>query len=50
MVPTAPWRPPQSVEFQKGDVRNEEAVDLALEGIDRVIHLAAKVGLGVDVG
>ena len=31
-------------------MRDASAVDSALEGIDRVIHLAAKVGLGVDVG
>ncbi len=44
------WRPPADVEFQQGDVRDAGAVDSALDGIDRVIHLAAKVGLGVDVG
>jgi dTDP-L-rhamnose 4-epimerase len=43
------WRPPSGVEFQQGDVRDAEAVDAALAGIDRVIHMAAKVGLGVDV-
>ncbi|MDE9364762.1 NAD-dependent epimerase/dehydratase family protein [Luteipulveratus sp. YIM 133132] len=31
------------------DVRNGEAVEQALDGVDVVIHLAAKVGLGVDV-
>jgi dTDP-L-rhamnose 4-epimerase len=44
------WRPPAEVEFQQGDVRDPSAIDTALAGIDRVIHLAAKVGLGVDVG
>lgn len=43
------WRPPEGVAFQQGDVRDAEAVDKALAGIDAVIHLAAKVGLGVDV-
>ena len=32
------------------DVRDASAVDRALEGVDAVLHLAAKVGLGVDVG
>jgi nucleoside-diphosphate-sugar epimerase len=31
-------------EFIKGDVRNEEEIDKALEGIDAVVHLAAIVG------
>jgi len=31
------------------DVRNAEAVDTAVAGVDGVCHLAAKVGLGVDV-
>lgn len=43
------WAPPSDVEFQRGDVRDAHVVDKALEGIDGVIHLAAKVGLGVDV-
>jgi dTDP-L-rhamnose 4-epimerase len=32
-----------------GDVRDATAVDSALRGVDAVVHLAAKVGLGVDV-
>ncbi|MEV5966791.1 NAD-dependent epimerase/dehydratase family protein [Kribbella sp. NPDC051952] len=32
-----------------GDVRDAETVRRALDGIDTVIHLAAKVGLGVDL-
>jgi len=44
------WQPPAGVELQKGDVRDPQAIDDALKGIDAVIHLAAKVGLGVDVG
>ena len=43
------WRPPNSIEFQQGDVRDEAAVARALDGVEAVIHLAAKVGLGVDV-
>jgi len=32
-----------------GDVRDAETVERALHGIDTVVHLAAKVGLGVDL-
>ena len=32
-----------------GDVRDGSAVDAALAGVEAVCHLAAKVGLGVDV-
>lgn len=32
------------------DVRDADAVDETVRGVDAVIHLAAKVGLGVDVG
>ena len=36
------------VDVQIGDVTRADDVDAALEGCDTVIHLAAKVGLGVD--
>lgn len=36
-------------ELQAGDVRDAAAVDRALSGVEAVIHLAAKVGLGVAV-
>jgi dTDP-L-rhamnose 4-epimerase len=32
----------------RGDVTNAEQVDAALEGVDAVVHQAAKVGLGVS--
>lgn len=40
----------EGAELIVADVRDGKAVDRALEGIDGVLHLAAKVGLGVDVG
>jgi dTDP-L-rhamnose 4-epimerase len=43
------WRP-ADVELCVADVRDGPALDRALAGIDAVLHLAAKVGLGVDVG
>jgi dTDP-L-rhamnose 4-epimerase len=46
----AQWRPPEGVEFIVGDLRDASALDKSLLGIDAVLHLAAKVGLGVDVG
>ncbi len=42
------WTPPSGVEFLLGDVRDPDAVDRAVKGVDAVLHLAAKVGLGVD--
>ena len=39
------WR----VELVVGDVRDAEALDRVLAGADAVVHLAAKVGLGVDL-
>jgi dTDP-L-rhamnose 4-epimerase len=40
----------EGAELVVADVRNANAVDHALEGVEAVVHLAAKVGLGVDVG
>ncbi|MFG2818694.1 NAD-dependent epimerase/dehydratase family protein [Kitasatospora sp. NPDC048365] len=39
---------PDGVEFVHGDVRDADAVDRALAGVDAVSHQAAMVGLGVD--
>ena len=36
-------------ELTVADVRDAAAIDRALEGVEAVLHLAAKVGLGVDV-
>ena len=36
-------------EMRVGDVRDPIAVETALNGVEAVLHLAAKVGLGVDV-
>jgi dTDP-L-rhamnose 4-epimerase len=43
------WTPPSGVELVTADVRDAGAIDRALAGVDAVLHLAAKVGLGVDV-
>lgn len=48
-VHSEPWTAPDGVELQVGDVRDPAVVDRALNGVDSVLHLAAKVGLGVDV-
>jgi dTDP-L-rhamnose 4-epimerase len=42
------WTPPGGVEFVHGDVRDRDIVDRAVNGVDAVVHLAARVGLGVD--
>ena len=43
------WQPPGGVDFLQGDVREPAVLARALRDRDAVIHLAAKVGLGVDV-
>lgn len=37
---------PEGVEFVQGDVRDRDALAKALQGVDRVVHLAAEVGVG----
>jgi dTDP-L-rhamnose 4-epimerase len=37
---------PDSVTFIRGNVGDADAVDRALEGVERVVHLAAAVGVG----
>lgn len=43
-------RPLPGAEMIVADVRDAAAIDRALQGVEAVLHLAAKVGLGVDVG
>ncbi len=43
-----PGPPPAGAEFVRADVRDREAVDRALNGVDAVCHQAAMVGLGKD--
>lgn len=38
------------VDLRWGDVRDPDAVDAAVDGVDAVCHQAAMVGLGVDFG
>ncbi|MEX1047642.1 MAG: NAD-dependent epimerase/dehydratase family protein [Actinomycetota bacterium] len=54
LTPGAPDSSPDylnaGAEYVFGDVRDSELVERCLEGVDAVAHLAAKVGLGVDLG
>src|ERR1700745_2819430 len=43
-----PFSADPGFEFVHGDVRDAQAVDGALRGVNVVCHLAAMVGLGVD--
>jgi len=43
-------KPLDGAELVVADVRDAAAIDRVLRGVDAVLHLAAKVGLGVDVG
>ena len=47
--PERPANFSEGVELIVADVRNRDAVESALDGVEAVLHLAAKVGLGVDV-
>jgi dTDP-L-rhamnose 4-epimerase len=40
------YEPPEGVKFVQGSVGDEQALDTALDRIDRVVHLAAAVGVG----
>lgn len=43
------WVPPKQVTFVKADLENAAGLERMLAGADTVIHLAAKVGLGVAI-
>jgi dTDP-L-rhamnose 4-epimerase len=43
------FSPLAAIEIVQADVRDADALDKSLRGVDAVVHLAAKVGLGVDV-
>lgn len=43
-------KPFDGAELLVADVRDAAAIDKALRNVEAVLHLAAKVGLGVDVG
>lgn len=47
--PEGKAEPLPDVELQVADVRDASSVERALNGVEAVLHLAAKVGLGVDV-
>lgn len=44
-----PPRLPAAARLVVGDVRDADLLPEVLRGVDRVVHLAAKVGLGVDI-
>jgi dTDP-L-rhamnose 4-epimerase len=48
--PAGGAKPLSGGELVIADVRDAAAVDRALRGVEAVLHLAAKVGLGVDIG
>src|ERR1700709_2147472 len=48
-VHTVPPKVDPRVDLRVADVRDADAVDSALAGVDAVAHQAAKVGLGVDL-
>jgi dTDP-L-rhamnose 4-epimerase len=45
-----PARSLDGAELVVADIRDSAALDSALTGVEAVLHLAAKVGLGIDVG
>jgi dTDP-L-rhamnose 4-epimerase len=46
--PSVEVRLPEGVELRHGDVRDRDAVEAGLRGVDAVCHQAAMVGLGLD--
>src|SRR5256886_16908563 len=44
----ASWAPPIGIMFEQMDVRDAATLDRVLSGVEAVLHLAAKVGFGVD--
>ena len=47
--PDRKTKPLDGAELQVADVRDAPSVEAALHGVEAVLHLAAKVGLGVDI-